>query len=142
MVKEKSVSRIEVDLLEAKNWFIKTYDAETFNPDQSTHDPDMVKFDQDLFNWYKKFIDLRNRYVSIRLGNYTTLATVDARKLYAFSRKYGNEEVIVIINRGSQPVSFTHSSLKSSKFKDAFTKETVRETKVPAMGIVVFIKKP
>ena len=29
MVKEKSVSRIEVDLLEAKNWFIKTYDAET-----------------------------------------------------------------------------------------------------------------
>jgi cyclomaltodextrinase len=123
-------------------WADKKYDAETFNPDQSTHDPDVVTFNQDLFNWYKKFIALRNQYISIRRGSYTTLATIDAKKLYAFSRKYGNEEVMVIINRGSQPITFTHSSLKSSKFKDAFTKETVRETKVPAMGIVVLSNKP
>ena len=122
-------------------WADKTYDAETYNPDQSTHDPDLVQFNQDLFNWYRKFIDLRHQYTAIRVGSFTTLATVDAKKLYAFSRKHGNEELIVIINRGSKPVSFTHSVLKNNRFKDVFTKVSAKEILLQPMSIAVLSNK-
>ena len=120
-------------------WAEKKYDSETFNPDQSKHDPDEVVFNKDLFNWYKKFIGLRKKYTSIKLGSYNTLVVDDAQKLYAFSRKYGNEEVIVIINRGKQPISFTHEKLQQQKYKDVFTKASITQVTVKPMDIVVLV---
>lgn len=123
-------------------WPGKKYDAETFNPDQSTHDPDKVVFDQDIFNWYKKFIGLRKQYKSLRLGSYTTLVTDDEKKLYAFSRTLGNEEVIVIINRSDKPLSFTHAALKTNKYKNAFTRlPVVKHINVKGMDVVVLGNK-
>jgi cyclomaltodextrinase len=118
-------------------WADKKYDPETFNPDQSTHGPDEVKFDQDLFAWYQKFIALRRRSAAIRLGSFTTVAADDARQLYAFSRKYGNEEVLVVINRGSKPAAFSHALLAGGKFKNAFTRAAARQVQVPAMDVMV-----
>lgn len=118
-------------------WAEKKYDAETYNPDQSRHDADVVSFNADLFNWYKKFLNLRKQYVSIRLGSFMTLLTDDAQKLYAFSRKYGNEEVIVIINRSGHVVTFKNELLKKNRYKDVFTKATVKEVSVRPMDVVV-----
>jgi len=118
-------------------WPEKKYDAETFNPDQTKHDPDVVIFNKDLFAWYKKFIALRKQYISARLGNYTTLTTDDAQKLYAFSRKYGDEEIIVIINRGNKPASFANALLKKNTFKNVFTHLPVNQVKVNGMDVVV-----
>ena len=122
-------------------WPEKKYDPETYNPDQSTHEADAVMFNTDLFSWYKKFIAVRKQYTSIRLGSYTTLTTDDAQKLYAFSRKYDNEEVIVIINRGSKAASFTHALLRDQAYRDVFTKAAVREVRVEPMEIVVLSNK-
>ncbi len=123
-------------------WHGKKYSAETFNADQTEHDPDEVKFDQDLFNWYRKFIGLRQRLKPLRLGNYTTLVTDDERKLYAFRRKLGNEEVIVIVNRNSSPSSFTHTALKAGKFINALTGKSVLSTiTVKAMDVAVLSSK-
>ena len=123
-------------------WPGKKYDAETFNPDQSKHDPDEVKFDQDLFDWYRKFIGLRQQYISIRLGSFTTMAIDDEKKLYAFSRKLGNEEVIVIVNRSNKPAVFTHAALKTNKYKDLFTRLPVaNQINVNAMDVVVLGNK-
>jgi glycosidase len=123
-------------------WSDKKYDAETFNPDQSKHDPDEVIFDRDLFDWYRKFIGLRQQYNSIRLGSYTTLAIDDDKKLYAFSRKLGNEEVIVIINRSDKPLLFTHEGLKTNKYKNLFTHlSVVKQINVNAMDVVVLGNK-
>lgn len=122
-------------------WPEKKYDSETFNPDQTTHDPDAVVFNSDLFNWYKKFAALRKQYISIRLGDYSTLLTDDAQKLYAFSRKYGQEEVIVIVNRGNKATTFTHKSLQSQTYKDVFTKTAVQKVNIPPMGIIVLSNK-
>jgi cyclomaltodextrinase len=98
-------------------WPEKKYDAETYNPDQSKHDPDLVKYDQDLADWYRKFTGLRHKYPSIRLGSYATLKTDDANKLYVFSRKLGNEEVIVIVNRGNKPASLSLTELSPDHIK-------------------------
>ncbi|MBC7851570.1 MAG: alpha-glucosidase C-terminal domain-containing protein [Chitinophagaceae bacterium] len=122
-------------------WADKKYDAETMNPDQSRHDPDLVTFNSDLFNWYKKFIALRKQYQSIRLGTYKTIAIDDAQKLYAFSRKLGDEEVIVIINRGQKPATFSNPILKTHAFKNVFTRTNVKQINVSPMDVVVLINK-
>jgi glycosidase len=122
-------------------WAEKSYDAEVFNPDQSTHEPDTVAFNKELFNWYKKFIALRKQYKPIRLGNFTTLVADDAQKMYAFARKYGDEEVIVIVNRGNKTATFTHPALETQRFQNVFTKKTMKEVNVQPMDIVVLSNK-
>ena len=123
-------------------WSEKKYDAETFNPDQSKHSPDEVIFDQDLFDWYRKFIGLRQQYKSIKLGSYSTLTTDDEKKLYAFSRKLGNEEVIVIVNRSDKSLLFTHPELSKQKYKNLFTHlSVVKQINVNAMDVVVLGNK-
>lgn len=123
-------------------WPNQQYDAETFNPNQSKHEPDEVEFDQDLFDWYKKFIGFRQQYKSIRLGSYNTLVTDDEKRLYAFTRKLGNEEVIVIINRSDKPLLFTHPELNKQKYKNLMTQlSVVNQINVNAMDVVVLANK-
>lgn len=118
-------------------WADKKYNDEIANPDQSKHEVDKVEFNQDLFNWYKKFIGLRNQYEAIKLGNYTTIETNDAQKTYAFSRKLGSEEVIVIINRSDKAVLFANPILKKGKYKEVFTKKALKNVMILPMNIVV-----
>lgn len=123
-------------------WPNQKYDAETFNPNQSKHDPDEVVFDQDLFDWYKKFIGFRQQYRSVRLGSYNSLVIDDEKKLYAFTRKLGNEEVIVIINRSDKPLLFTHPELNRQKYKNLLTKQAAgTQINVNAIDIVVLVNK-
>ena len=110
-------------------------------PTKGKHAPDEVVFDKDLFAWYKKFIGLRQQYVSIRLGNFTTIAINDEKKLYAFSRKLGNEEVIVVVNRSSKPVVFSDAVLKTNRYKNVFTQQLVgNQISVNAMDVVVLAR--
>lgn len=123
-------------------WADKKYTAETFNPDQSKHAPDKVIFNKELFDWYKKFIGLRQQYRSIKLGSYNTLAIDDARKVYAFSRKLGKEEVIVIINRSDKALLFTDPVLNKRSFKNLLTHQSAgKQIKVNAMDVVVLGNK-
>ena len=118
-------------------WKDKKYDPEIFNPDQSKHEADKVEFNVDLFNWYKKFIGLRNKYKAIKSGNYATIETNNAAKTYAFSRKLGNEEVIVIINRSNKNSVFTNPILIKGNYKDVFTKKVMKTVTIKPMDIVV-----
>jgi glycosidase len=118
-------------------WPENKYDPETFNPDQSQHGPDEVAFDKELFNWYKKFIHLRKIHLSLRLGDFKTLAVDNEQKLYAFSRKYKTDDVIVVVNRGNKPVAFSHEILKDRKYRDVFSKQVITQVKVLPLGIVV-----
>jgi cyclomaltodextrinase / maltogenic alpha-amylase / neopullulanase len=123
-------------------WAENKYDAEIYNPNQSKHEPDEVNFDQEIFNWYKKFTSLRKKYKSIRVGSYTTLTTDDANKLYAFSRKLGEEEVIVILNRSSKPVTFSHATLKTKKFNNISTGLPVKkEIQIQPLEVIVLSNK-
>jgi glycosidase len=118
-------------------WANQKYNAETFNPNQSKHEADNVEFNADLFNWYKKFIGLRNQYKAIQLGSYSTIEINDAEKTYAFSRKLGSEEVIVIINRSDKAVLFEKTILKKGNYKEVFTKKVMKKVIVKPMDVVV-----
>lgn len=118
-------------------WADKNCDAEIFNPDQSKHEADAVNFNADLFNWYKKFIVLRNQYKAIKLGNYKTIETNDFEKTYVFCRKFGREEVIVIINRSDKAVLFANPILNKGNYKEVFTKKAMKKVTIKPMDIVV-----
>lgn len=118
-------------------WADKMYEAETANPDQTPHPADAVKFNPELFAWYQKFIGLRRQSPAIQRGSYTTLVTDDAQQLYAFSRRLGKEEVVVVINRGDKPVAFTHPALAGQRFRDAFSHSPVKRPTIPPMDVLV-----
>lgn len=122
-------------------WKELQYEAETKNPDQSTHEPDAVAFDQDLFDWYRKFMKLRQRYAALRLGNYETLLTNDDQKLYGFSRKLESSQVLVFVNRGDKPAHLSHALLQGGTFKEVFSGKKMKKVTVPPMGIVVLANR-
>ncbi|RYZ24049.1 MAG: alpha-amylase [Chitinophagaceae bacterium] len=122
-------------------WKELSYTPETHNPDQSGHAPDVVAFDADLFSWYQRFIGLRKKYPSIRTGSYETVVTNDAKKLYAFRRKLGKEEVLVVINRGTMPFTFRDPSITKGNYADAFSGKAMKVATVAPMGVVVLVKK-
>lgn len=118
-------------------WNDLNYENETNNPDQSKHEPDNVVVNTEMFNWYKKFIAIRNQYKAIRKGNYTTIVTNDVDKIYAFSRKFENQEVIVIINRSNKKATFTLAMLEKGNYKEIFTKKKLKKLFIKPMDILV-----
>ncbi len=120
-------------------WEGRQYEPETHNPDQSLHDKDEVAFNKDLFTWYQKFIALRAKYKAIQIGDYNTLFKDDASKMYAFSRSYKGEKVVVVVNRGDKKELFKNPILKDGKFKDAFTGQVVREAEVKPLNVRVLV---
>jgi cyclomaltodextrinase len=122
-------------------WKNMKYDSETANPDQTSHEPDAVAFNEDLFNWYQKFIALRNQSKAIKSGDFEPLIINDAEQVYGFSRKLGNEEVVVLINRSNKEVTVSNPILQKGKYKDAFTKKPTSQFKVKPMDVLVLSNK-
>jgi glycosidase len=118
-------------------WADQQYEPETHNPDQTTHAPDEVRINQDLFAWYQQFIALRRRSPAIQRGTFTTVATDDARQVYAFRRTLGTEDVLVVFNRGAKPATFTNALLTAKPYKNVFTQKSANQVLVPAMDVVV-----
>ncbi|MBC5863287.1 alpha-amylase [Flavobacterium sp. F339] len=118
-------------------WQEMKYQDEVMNPDQSQHDVDHVLVNFDLLEWYKKFIQLRNKYESIRTGDYKTLEINDEQKLYVFSRTKGTEEVLVFINRGSKSQTVNNAKLQSGSFTDVFTRKRLKKVVLSPLSIVV-----
>lgn len=64
--------------------------------DNAVRRPEFPKF-------YKGMIELRKNSAALRRGNLTWLENSDETRVLTFSRKSGNEEVVVAINMTSQP---------------------------------------
>jgi len=122
-------------------WKGEKYENETANPDQSKHEPDTVAFNDELFGWYQKFIGLRNKYPSIKNGSFESLIINDADQVYAFKRKLGKEEVVVLINRSDKAVDIVNPELEKGRYKDAFSNEPVAKITVKPMDVVVLTNK-
>jgi cyclomaltodextrinase len=57
--------------------------------------------------------------------------------LYAFRRTLDKEDVLLVLNRGSQPAIFSHTVLANRKYRDAFTQAATTKVTVPARDMVV-----
>ncbi|MFM7051495.1 MAG: alpha-amylase family glycosyl hydrolase [Planctomycetota bacterium] len=69
-------------------------------------DPD-ERFDGEHFAAYRDMIALRAQHAAIRRGGFRTLLVDDARNLWVFERRLGDERVIVALNASDAPQEFT-----------------------------------
>ena len=73
------------------------------------HQPDT--WNQTLLADYRRAIGLRHQYAALRVGAFQTLHAED--DLYAFSRKWNDELVIVVFNIGTQSRALTVANVES-----------------------------
>jgi glycosidase len=59
-------------------------------------------YSKEIFNFYKKLVSIRRRYMPIMLGNYTTVKADIGKNLYVFSRREGEEKLTIALNNGER----------------------------------------
>jgi glycosidase len=92
---------------------------EVFLPDGSLRSqPDKVAFDHDLHAYYRKLIHLRNAHRSLQIGDFLTLLCDDAAQVYAFSRTYGNERIVVVLNNSKSERRTAVPLRSSGRYQD------------------------
>ncbi|MCX8131328.1 MAG: alpha-glycosidase [Clostridia bacterium] len=60
----------------------------------------------DIFNYYKKIIAIRKKYMKSMLGKYVTKSVDLQKNIYAFSRQADDEELLVVINNSETVQTF------------------------------------
>jgi glycosidase len=80
-------------------WDDLNFDAELFLPNQAIREqPDVVEVNADLSIHYQKLIKIRNEQLALQLGDFKTILADDKNDIYAFSRNYKNESIVVVLN--------------------------------------------
>ena len=65
---------------------------------------DEEKQNKELLAFYKKLIGVRRESPSLLRGDFRTCLCDDASNVYAFRRRCGEEETVVVLNAGNEPV--------------------------------------
>lgn len=107
-------------------WDDLQYADEIYLPDGRTRPhPDKVAFDHDLHAHYRKLIHLRNQHVALQIGDFCTLLADDKAKVYAFSRNYEQQQIVVALNNSEvrQRVAIPVSQVAA--YKDLLDDESI-----------------
>ncbi len=84
-------------------WDDMVYEAEATLPNGAVKAvPDKVEVNHDLLEHYRRLIALRNELPALRTGSFETVLVDDDGGLYAFRRKLGDEEVVVVLNNSRE----------------------------------------
>ncbi len=79
-------------------WPDYKYEPEAVLPDGSPRkEYDTVEFDRDLHAFYRRLIHLRNGSEAIRYGDFSVLSADDENGVFAFRRRSGEKEAVVIV---------------------------------------------
>lgn len=84
-----------------------------------------VAVDRELFEYYRKLIHIRRDHVALQLGDFETLLLDEARELYAFSRSYENQRIVVLINNSNTNRHVKNLKTGNSEFVDLFDEHIV-----------------
>ncbi len=106
------------------------YHPETALPFGGKRPPDTVKFNSDLFNWYKKLISIRRNNIEFSLGDIQFKFLRNNKYFLAYSRKYKNNIMWVLLNNNSSPLTVNLSDLNflpgANSFKELISGRTVK----------------
>ncbi|WP_025682081.1 glycoside hydrolase family 13 protein [Paenibacillus maysiensis] len=80
-------------------WLAVNPNYRDINVEQALKDPDSI------FHYYKKLIELRGQHEIIVYGSYMILAE-DHEQVYAYLRRLGEEQLLVVLNFFGKPTSF------------------------------------
>jgi glycosidase len=79
-------------------WADMTYEDEVSHPFGMPRPRDANTFNAALFDHYKNCIHLRRASKALSLGDFAALLTDDARDVFAYQRRLGKEQVVVVLN--------------------------------------------
>ncbi len=89
-------------------WPDLTYQDEVNDPLSRPRPRDKVAFNKDLFHWYQKLAHIRQSVGVLNTGQYKTIYTDDAHKIFGFARFDNNGHIaFAIFNRGNGSQSLT-----------------------------------
>ena len=66
----------------------------------------------------KEWIALRREHLALRRGNYRTIYCNDVTGVYAFSRCYEEDRVLVVLNTGPDKVELTSAEIQELQEKN------------------------
>jgi glycosidase len=102
-------------------WDDLQYEPEKANISKKPRPVDSVKFDFDLFEYYKKLIHLRRSEIALRRGDFKILKIDDKRGLLVFSRTFGGDQILVIINNSDQEQKMDEKILGNAGYLELLT---------------------
>lgn len=86
-------------------WKHPRYADEATLPDQSKREtPDTVSVDEDLLAFYRKCIHIRNAHLALQVGDYRTVTVDDKTNVFAFLRRSGCDQVLVVLHNAAGAV--------------------------------------
>lgn len=83
-------------------WDDLEYEAESHHPFGKERPVDENNFDSELFDFYSRLIELRQSEPALEKGEATILAQDKEKKLVIFERRYGDDQILIILNRSEQ----------------------------------------
>ncbi len=110
-------------------WKEFVYERETYRSIR----PDLVQvtentLDQRLLDLYRRLNLTRRKNLALRIGSYDEIIVDDANKVFAFARKYYQNEVLVFMNLSNQKQSIEYNPgwKKNLKVRDPFSLKKFR----------------
>ena len=113
-------------------WPEHSYDPERIRPDGKAYEQTTeVAYDHELAGWVKKLAKIRNESTALREGAFEIILQDDENDTLAFSRKSGNEHVVVVINnsRKEQAISLPQEQFATLKLAASSGKAEMNEVK-------------
>ncbi len=112
---------------DGKPWINPCINYKEINAEKALEDTDSIYY------FYKKLIDLRKNSEAIKFGTYEILEK-DNPYLYVYTRKYKNEEILVICNfygeESENPINIEEYELILGNYKDESEKIRAYEARV------------
>ncbi|XFA99076.1 glycoside hydrolase family 13 protein [Candidatus Izemoplasma sp. B36] len=87
-----------------------------------------------MFNFFKEIITLRNQYISLRRGSFTTLRASKNEGLYIYKRKFKDESIIIVLNNSNQSITMDDYLLRNR----ILSKSGLDYKQLSSYGYVIF----
>lgn len=104
---------------------------------KSDETPPSFSANRELFTYYKKLIAIRQANPALRAGTFRPFVVDNARALYAFERRAGDNHCIVALNRSKSNQSFHLSKSVNARELISGRRVKGREATVPARQAII-----
>lgn len=110
--------------------------------DLAPYDDPREEVMDDVLEHFKRLIAIRNKYPALRTGLVQTLIADDAKDVYGFTRKRGEEMVAVVLNNSNceQTVQFSSPFHPASHVKDVLDERSIYAVRDGKLTIAIGAK--
>ncbi len=126
-------------------WDNMEFETETAHPFGKNRQPDPVTFNNDLFNWIKSLTKIRKENSLLSLGSPEFFVIDNDSNILSYRLKNNDAEIVVVVNRNSEPVEINTLSVKflesKSNWKDLVSGSEIQSgnnvIKLESYGILI-----